>query len=515
MQTEAGLIKLVGESVDELLRRKSDLRFAEVIKDEYVTNILGCDIAGQRQHAIEAIHIVIKLRPEIAAAWHEWRKQNQIKDFDEWLKDDRRQAVEKAKFKLNKKTLRVNSLTKEDLAIVIQIRVVLEEKLELFNVKSHPIPSMAYNSEYDFLLTNAPVRDLLLNFVTDGLMVACGSRLDKHIYRPLMDKGVDRDGFVKSKIAVILQILTQKLVETNQTLLGREQRDAEGAHFKVVRKKVVRPKMHSVLGVSFAMGSETVIKRVKVPISRDDSLTEQDREALSLQEVFESLHADIPFPAPAELDLSFVQLLLEFDTAKVQRWAKEIDGLARNSKTSPAFLSERIGQMRAELGTCLTELVMLKIFYASQQLGIGLKHLHQMCLNESTVVETYQKSYPITHWELSRRPRELAVQFRESIRNKMSINNVEACLAYLFGFQVEFGTEYAAGLDEAGAILANFGMVFGHDPYVEKLTEIGSIAAAALRAGPAGHDQALKKAVKIYGELLNQYFPKLAPGKSS
>ena len=107
------------------------------------------------------------------------------------------------------------------------------------------------------------------------------------------------------------------------------------------------------------------------------------------------------------------------------------------------------------------------------------------------------------------------MQFRESIRNKMSINNVEACLAYLFGFQVEFGTEYAAGLDEAGAILANFGMVFGHDPYVEKLTEIGSIAAAALRAGPAGHDQALKKAVKIYGELLNQYFPKLAPGKSS
>ena len=498
IESEPALAKLVGESVDDLLRRQSDLRFAEVIKDEYLTHIIGCGIADQRTHALEAITIVIKLRPEIGAAWQEWRKHNDLNNWDASQKGDRRHSKGHGKSKSEKKSLRTSDPSKEEVAVVQHVSCVIKEKLDHFKTTLHLIPSAAYCRENVFFLSHPSIHDLLVKFVTDGLIVISSLKLGKPIYRPMQSFESDYDGFVRSKSALIMQILTQQMSMFNQTLVEREKRDALGQQYKMVQKKVVRPKVHSVMGVNFTMGKETIVKKVKVPISREASLTEMDRESIALQELLDTLAADLPFTIPIEFDLNFVQKFLELDGNKFKSWVREIDSLARNTKTNPSFLDERITKMRAELKNCFAEVAMLKIFYASQQQSIGITHLHKMCLSVSPLVDGYKEAFPFTYWELIHRPRELAVQFREAIKTKLSVNTIESCLMYIYAFQTEFWPEYETVFEEAIAILSGFALVFGQDPNAKKLIEMGDITAKALQLGPSAHKDAIKKAVYIY-----------------
>ena len=69
------------ESIDLLLRRQSDLPFAETIKDVYLTRIIDLGMEEQRAFAVETIATVIGIRPEIAAAWQEWKKNNDLTDW--------------------------------------------------------------------------------------------------------------------------------------------------------------------------------------------------------------------------------------------------------------------------------------------------------------------------------------------------------------------------------------------------------------------------------------------------
>ncbi len=498
------LTKLVCESIDSLLRRQSDLPFAETIKDEYLTRIIDCAVDELKTIAVDTVTTVIGVRPEIAAAWQEWKKNNDLTNWANWKGDEHRHtAVQKADPK-SATSLRLSELDDYEKALHSHVRTVLSSKASLFNAKSHPIPSMAYCQTDGFFLAHQAVQDLLVKVITDGVMVLCANALIKDVLRPMRDTGGNMEQFLQTKSAAILKILAQQMTAVNQTLHTRSQLDALGPQFKVVEKQVARQKKRSIFGVSFATGTKNVVKQVKVAIDRDSVLTQEDREAIALQDVFDALVADLPISVQVEFNLMFVQHFLDLDTGKYDKWSKEITSLVGNAKTNKGFLEERLIQVKQQLNPVITESLLLKLFFTNPERGFRIEHLYGLCLMESSKIEIYGEVFPFIRAELTRRPKELAIQFREALKTRLSVNTVETCLTNLLTLRNTLLAEYNESFDEASAILKGFNLVLSRDANVEMLAKLGTLAAEALAATTAqARSDAVRKVVRLYNMILS------------
>ena len=386
--------------------------------------------------------------------------------------------------------------------MIEHVKGQLQTKAALFNAKAQPIPSMAYCQTDGFFLAHPSVHAVLVKTVIDGVMVLCANTLVKDVLRPMPQAGGDRDKFLAAKSAEIVKIIAAQMKAVNQTLHNRSQLDALGPQFKVVEKSQEVSKKRSLFGVSFAMGKETVVKHVKVPIDRNSVLTQEDREAISLQNVFDGLIADLPFSVPAEFNLMVVQYFLELDFGTYEKWVKEITSLVGNSKTSKGFLDERLMQLKQQLGPTITECLLLKLFFTNPERGVRIDQLYGICLMESEKIDIYGEVYPFIRTELTRRPKELAIQFREAVKTRQSVNTVETCLTLLMSLRTTLLSEYDDSFAEAAVLLSGFKLVLSRDPSVEMLAKMGMLAAEALGAKTLARDEAVKKAMRLYTSIL-------------
>ena len=495
------LTKLVCDSIDSLLRRQSDLSFAESIKDEYLTRIIDSAFAAQKAYATETITTVIGVRPEIAAAWAKWKQTHDLAHWASWQGDEHRNAQAKLDAPPPVVSLRLDLPSEAESALIKHVSAALQAKAALFNTKTQAIPSMAYCQADGYFLAHPAVQTLLVKMATDGIMVLCANRLMSDILTPMQQSGGDWTPFLQSKNPAILKIIAEHMNAVNQTLHTRRQLDALGPQFKVVEQQQARPKKRSIFGVSFAMGQETIVKQIKVQIDRDSVLTTEEREAIALQNMFDALVAELPISVPAEFSLLFVQYFLELDTAKFDKWVKEITALVSNAKTSKGFLTERLMQLKQQLNPSMAESLLLKLFFTNPERGMRIEQLYDLCLMESEQIGIYGEIYPFIRTELTRRPKELAIQFREAAKTRQSINNVENCLTLLLSLRSTLLAEYDASFEEAAAILNGFKLVLSRDPQAEMLGKLGVLAAEALSAKSQARAEAVKKAVRLYTAL--------------
>ena len=496
------LTRLVCDSVDSLLRRQSDLPFAESIKDEYLTRIINISFRAQKEFAVETITTVIGIRPEIAAAWLEWKRTNNLSDLAAWNGNEHRHFKVKAHEKPAPSSLRQGQPSEAEAALIAHVQKMVETKFGLFKSKPQPIPSMAYCQIEGFFLAHSSVQSLLVKLVTDGIMVLCANTLLKDVLKPMQDAGADPEKFFQSKNALIAKIIAGQMNAVNQTLHTRSQLDALGPQFKVVKKQPAKPKKRSLFGVSLSMGKESPAKQVKVQIDRDSVLTLEDREAIALKTMFDELVADLPISVPVEFNLSFVQAFLELDSGMFEKWVKEITSLVGNSKTTKAFLDERLKQLKQQLKPAMTEALTLKLFFSNPERGFRIDQLYGLCLMESEMIGIYGEIYPFIRTELMRRPKELAIQFRESVKTRQSINNVETCLTQILALRNMLSAEFDDSFAEAAMLLSEFKLVLSRDPCAEMIAQMGALAAAALGAKTQAREDAVKKAVQIYTKVL-------------
>jgi hypothetical protein len=146
---------------------------------------------------------------------------------------------------------------------------------------------------------------------------------------------------------------------------------------------------------------------------------------------------------------------------------------------------------------------LLKLFFSNPERGFRIEQLYGLCLMESEKIGIYGDVYPFIRTELTRRPKELAIQFREAVKKRQSVNTVEACLNLLLSLRTTLHAEFDGCFEEAAAILTGFNLVLSRDPSVEMLAKLGKLAAEALPAKTQARNDAVKKVIRLYNSILS------------
>jgi hypothetical protein len=485
-----------------------------------VERVAGTSIDKQRAIAKDVLRTVVELRPEIATAWMQFQKHQTGSeapvgvDPQPWSGPERRhieaaQLQRRAEPHVDLAALDPEGLTAHFIAEQVNRR------LALFHIGRPSIPNLAYYHDHPFFLFDRNFHQVLAKFLSEVLSPLCRPVLQRVIYRELATKNTlpldARLGLLSSRQADIMKALCQRLGALGQLyrsaldIIAKSQSEDGMPTWKEVLVPLSRPRSLSVLGIKIPLGTVMSTRTIRVRTDGGRDLTPDEVEALTLFTQLQDMAANDGVDMPEACDFQFIRLLLEFDIPKFSAAIKELSALATHSMTNEEFLLSRV--MRAEnfWPVALADLLMLILFMDASEQGFGIANLQHFCIGTSTDPATLAQRRPFLYWELSRRPRELALQIREVMEKKLPVNTLDASIRRLFTTWKSLShTIFAPSFEVALGVLATVPIVFTGHPDEQAFTAIAERLRASLSDASPDYESAVLAATTMYSQVLKR-----------
>lgn len=475
------LIRAMGGVLRTLLRRQGDAEFLAAIQDAFASSLGGRTLQEQRQLAREVIHVVIEKRPEIAQAWqalHGHSSSPPRRRASDVVAPPPSPAVDLGP---------PYEFSAPERAVADYVAEVLGRRLAIFTVPPPAFPSLAYCHEQPFFLFAPRFPEVMVAFAAGQLLRLSRDLLERRIYRhvtPELAASPERlKAFLTEKRPELWKVFTEKLAGLDSRHKSAEAKlaaaenvpaDAREPDYKVVEVPVSRPRTYRILGVEFALGRETAVKKVRVRVKSATGLDREETEALDEIARFRDLAASKGLDLPPACDFQFLRTLFEFDGKKYSSIVKDMVALAGHEETTSIFLKERLSFVDENFGGELADALSVMLFYTYWNGRFGFQMLYDICVGAGTTREALISRCPFLHSEVGRRPRDLAFQVREALRQRAPERTVAEAVKMLFSVWRTLAPKYfQPEMDAALAVLAAFPVAFAGDPHEPTLSAIG------------------------------------------
>ncbi|RAU21764.1 hypothetical protein CU669_12205 [Paramagnetospirillum kuznetsovii] len=474
------MLHFMAEVLHVLLRRQSDEPFLAAIQDAFAAGLAGLSWEEQKSLAAEVIRVVIDKRPEIARAWHAAEEARL-----EAEKNPHRRAVDMLDFAHDALDETPYDFASAEARIGDHLTELMDRRLSLMKVPAPAIPSIGYSHTQPFFLFDPRFGAVLKAFVAGPLLKRCRIGLERRVYVKV-DQSVLTDPEKAKAFWTEMRPLVWKAVDARLEKFAQHHKSAEtklanqqkGVGFdpevKIVDKEVVRAKTYNIMGVEFALGKETTTKKVKVTLPPANQLNKDEEEALMLiAELHDgAVHAGIRLPLTA--DFQFLRTLLDFNTRLFVQSRDELLGLAGHAETTTRFLRDRLREAEKHMNNILADILVMMMFTQHGDMRFGLAEFYAVCVGAARDKSSIEAKRPFIPAELARRPSQLAIQLRESLRRRLHVDVVlGAAERYLECHKVMGKKLYGVELAEARALIEAFPMVFAGDPEEAALVQVG------------------------------------------
>jgi len=506
IKTEVGLAAFMGTALKSLLRRQGDVLFLDAIRDAYVASAAGHPLEEQHRQARTILQIVIELRPEIAKAWTE--AQQKERAALDWQQPDRRSLD--AAPRTNQDGTPIKHRPKAEVLTSDFVRISIEKRLASFHLTPPTIPSTAYYHERPLFLFDRNFHKVLARFIADILLPVCRPVLTRIVYSEL-NKMVAEPSEIQNLLLLkkrteIEKALIQRLNalsalqhKAEEIIRKAEATEAEGPTWRTIEIPQNRPRSMEILGVKFALGTETVSRKVTIRADGGRDLSLEEMEALTLFTQFRDLAASENVDLPEGCDFQFIRFLMEFDQVKFAQSAKVITELATHSLTNTDFLINKLKREERSQAGGLSDILLLMLFNDASDRGFSIADLHRFCIESSREPQELLRKRPFLYWEVSRRPYELAFQIREAMRQRLPTNTVEITLRMMFStWKTLARSLFEKDMDVALGVIAAFPIVFAGESCELHFTKIAERLVQVLNDPSPDYESAILAITSVY-----------------
>lgn len=492
---QASLIATMGVVLKTLLRRQGDAEFLAAIQDAFTSGLAGRDWEESRELAREVVRLVIEKRPEIAKAWQAIHGMPpEAVEYHRRITDLMPPAPPAPEPPPPPPPPPPYEFKPAELLVADYVAGVVARRLSIFTVAPLDFPSLAYCHEQPFFLFTPRFRELAHTYVTGRLLELCRIGLERRVYRHARPEVVADharlDAFLTEKRPEIWKIITEKL-----TKLAADHKNAEaklaaaeakgedkGPEFKIVEVPISRPRTYRILGVSFALGTETAMRKTKVRVKPATELDKAEIEALEELALFRDMAAEAGLDIPSNCDFQFLRTLFEFDGKRFAQAVKEFLALAGHKETTRQYLFERLKFVDETYSNHLSDILTIMLFYSFWDGGFGFQELYDVCIGTANNKSALASKRPFLPAEVGRRPRDLAFQVREALRRRAPEDLLTGTVQMLFDvWKVMAKNRFRVELDAALTVLAAFPVAFAGEPDEPVFTAIGHVIHEELR----------------------------------
>lgn len=513
---EQQLIRFMGVVLHSLLRRKGDAEFLRAVQDSFTTGLTGRPWPDQVALAREVIGLVITKRPEVALAWQTLNNE-EPRPYQRRAADQDGMAAaadldELPDFSLTPdedEVAETPGARPEELVAEI-IAGVLDSQLALFAPPSLRWPSPAYSHEQPFFLLSPHFADLARRFVTRVLLGLMRSDLDRLLYSHVGGDLLTDDGKLKAFLdarkpdlwAVIMARLGRFAsdLRSAEAKLAAAEGGGHGAEFQVVEVPVSSPRVFTVLGVAFTMGSRTDVKRTKVRVNPSTKPDSNEMLALDVITKLRDMAARAGLDLPAACNFTFLRTLLEFDAPHYAKNMAELQALASGKDASSDAVTARLNELERSYPADLADVLAITLFHYGADGAFGFPALYQLEQHWSRTAKR-----PFLLAEIGRRPRDLAFQIRDCLRRRTDRNGTGLAVVMLFEvWRVMDRSRFKAEMDAALTVFSAFPVAFAGDPDEKTFTEIGSTLFKALSAETMDVAATIETVLRLYTPVVER-----------
>ena len=508
----AALQRFMGEILRTLLRRQGDSEFLATIQDAFTTGMAGLTWEEQKALARQVILVVIEIRPEIARAWQALHAEAKAAPTHRRAADlDPSPPPPEPEPQISLTEPYVHAAAAEKLGEYMAD--ILMRRLALLRVKPPAPPSIAYSHDAPFFLFAAPFPEILRAFVVGPLLNHCRIGLERRIYRhveqPMLNDGEAWKAFMAEKRDEVWKVLISSLTKlaaahkvAEAKLVTAASAQNKPPEYKMVEIPVTQPRLYSILGVQFALGESTSMKRMRVKVPPSHELEPGEQTALDLIGKLHRTASHAGLQLPPSVDFQFLRTLLDFNVRLFMQSRDELMGLAGHKETSTKFLTDRFKAVDETLSHTLADILAMMLFTQHGDARFGLTEFYGICVGSARDKTAVDQKRPFVMQEIRRRPRELALQLREALRRRLHVDVVLAAADMLIqcwtvlGKQ-RFNTELDAGL----AVIGAFPMTFSGDPEEASFMAIGQIMREVLTSDEPQRADCLIRISQTYDRI--------------
>ncbi|MBC7905891.1 MAG: hypothetical protein H7Y60_03975 [Rhodospirillaceae bacterium] len=506
---EAQLIRFMGGVLHSLLRRKGDAEFLKAVQDSFTTGLTGRSWHDQITLAREVIGLVVTKRPEVAVAWqtlnHQEPRPYQRRAADQGDASVASDLDDLPDFSLAPdETDEVVPGARPEELVADYVASVLERRLALFPAPVLRLPSPVYSHEQPFFLFSPQFFDLAQRFVSRVLLGLMRPDLDRVLYHH-MDAALlaDEDklkAFLAERRPDLWAVVLARLgrlagdLRSVQSKLAAGHAGDDDSEFQMVEVPVTQPRVFRVLGVAFTMGSRTDVKYMKVRVNPSSKPDNDEMLALDVITQLRDMAARVGLELPETCDFAFLRTLLDFDAARYANDLAEMQALAANKDTPRETLLARLNKLDEVYPAEMTDALALTLFYNGSDGAFGFAELYDLGLEWSRTAHR-----PFLLAEIARRPRDLAFQIRDCLRNRVDRNGMGLSVVMLFEvWRVMDRARFKAEMDAALTVFSAFPVAFAGDRDEKVFTEIGAVLFKTLSTEPLEAANTIETVIRLY-----------------
>lgn len=501
-QDETQLIRYMGGVLGSLLRRKGDAAFLRAVQDAFAEGLTGRPLAEQRVLAREVIGMVITKRPEVALAWQRVSGEEphplarRAVDVDAAKGDD----------------LPEISLAPEDeppaesfeafhAAVVDDMAGALERRLSLFAVPPPRFPSAAYMHEQPFFLITDTFAKVARSFLADVLLPLWDAPL-RGLHAAAA--GGNATTAVAEARGTLWALVVERLGELaalsasarDKLAAARAQQDA-GTEFQLVEVPVSRKRTLSVLGVNFTLGTSTEMTVKKVPVPPAARPSPDEMLSLDLVTRLHDMAADAGLELPDAADLGLLHDLLTFDAGRLAEDLPGLIALVTDGEAETEAVLDGIDAAMTGHPACIADAAAVTLFAHGVDGAFGFEELVRLAARWDAA------THPFVNAEIVRRPRDLAFQVRDALRQRLDRNNMGLTVVMLFEvWRVLAPTPHQPALSSALTVFSAFPIAFAGDSAEAAFSDIANVLSKGLAAPIPDSAGTVEQVMRIYGNVV-------------
>lgn len=498
---ETQLIRLMGDLLFSLLRRKGDTQFLRTVQDAFVDGLSGRPWPQQQVLAREVIGTVIAKRPEVATAWQRFsgeqphplaRRAVDVDDLPEISLSREPEEPPPPR----------DSFAAFQAAVVDDVAGALSRRLALFTLPPPRFPSSTYVHEQPFFLVSDTFAQVARDFLAGVLLPLW--RDDLYELYGRLQGGAAATLVARARpdvwalVAEQLDRLAALSASAQAKLVAAQDGAQSGPDFQLVEVPVSRKRTLSVLGVRFSLGTSTEMTRRKVPVQASRRPGADEMGALDLVTRLHDMAAEAGLDLPDVADLGLIRDLLGFDAERLARDLPGLRALVGDPEAEAAAVLDGIDAAAAGHPPSVADALVVTLFAHGIDGAFGFEELVQLAARWDDAVD-----HPFLATEIARRPRDLAFQVRDALRRRLDRNNMGLAVVMLFEvWRVLAGSRNRAALDAAVTVFSAFPIVFAGDPAEATFSDIGATLGKALAAPTLDAAGTIEVIMRLYGAVV-------------
>lgn len=491
------LIAYMGGVLGSLLRRKGDAAFLCTVQDAFTAGLAGLPWDKQVELAREVIGMVIAKRPEVASAWQRvsGEEPHPLARRAADASDDL-PAITVPDHAL----LPPDSFEAFEAAVIEDLAGTLERRLALFTLPAPRFPSPAYCHDQPLFLANPAFAEVTRHFLGDVLLHLWREQLHQFWQSASAASASAALTAVRSDVWSLvserLRALAHLSVSAEAKLEAARAAARTEPEFQLVQVPVNRKRVFSVLGVHFTLGNSVEMVTRKVANHGPDRPSPEEMLALDLATKLRDMAVAAGLDLPVAADLDMVRDLLVFDAEQLAHDLPAlltlVTGEAEHETVVAAIEAAVMGHP-----TFIADAVVVKLFFHGVDGSFGFEEMLRLAERWG------EAKHPLLAFEVARRPRDLAFQLRDALRQRLDRNNLGLAVIMLCEvWRVLAARQRQSALDGAQTVFAAFPIAFAGDADEATFSEIGVTLAKSLATPGMDATNVVESVLRLYGQVV-------------